>query len=143
MCPSYVSYDRPRLNVFDTPKEKLVEEVKKVSSIFNPEVILQDLMLIGGLGKTMNERRYIALAAELFIRMREEYQEDFMFYLADNRSDHLDLFDTALVSNSQYHELIEAATNGSSGLTKAELDLEKKYAIVILRKNKHLTFCGH
>lgn len=128
VCPSYVSKSQQRLNVINASKEELVEEVKKISSVFNPEVIVQDLILIGGLGKTMEDRRYIALAAELFIRMSEEYQNDFMFYLQEDHSHHSDLFKTALVANSRYHTLIELDKKGSSGLTKAELDLESAYA---------------
>lgn len=131
VCPSYISSNKPRLNVITTSKEKLIEEVKKISSIFNRGVILQDLVLIGGLGKTIEERSFIVLAAELFIRMPKSDREDFLFYLRDSRSHHLDLFNTALVSNAEYHELMKSEKKENWGLTDAELNLERCYAAVI------------
>jgi hypothetical protein len=99
----------------------------KAASLYEQEVIIQDLLLFGREGKTEIERNATVLAAELFVKLDEEASKDFMLHLLSVPF-LLKAFHTSVKANYIYHESLESNREGSSGLSNNELLIEKSLA---------------
>lgn len=125
----YISSVQHRIDVHELSKEK-IQELMKTANVFEQEVILQDLLLAGRKGQTLQQRNMVALAAELFVKAPEETQRDFLMHLVGVKPI-LKTFATAMFANFIFHESIESMKEGSSGLTADQLNTEKAFAITL------------
>ena len=119
-----IPFDPPRLDVAITSHEKIFKEIKKISSIFDRKVILQDLLNLGGRGETLEEKIFISFSAEIFMHVDIKNQREFLFELEDNQKILYELFKKAVISNALFH-----SRHGSHHHTNKELLLERHYAV--------------
>jgi len=129
----YISTKKKRINVKELPKEE-IQKAMQTADVLGQEVILQDLLLAGRKMKTTEQRNMVALAAELYVQAPENTQKDFLMHLVGAK-DIYQIFSSAMLANSIYHQSIESIEKGSSGLSVDQLNKEKALAITLSSPN--------
>ena len=126
----YMSSVQNRINVKALTKEQ-IKIIMASASAFEKEVILQDLLHAGKNAKDKEQRNYIAVAAELFIDLSDDIQRDFLMHLIPVEPK-MKLFAAAMRANMIYHQGMEKANPGSTGLTPNQLTIEASYATTLI-----------
>lgn len=122
--------EEERSEILTMPTEK-IKEVLKGANTFKKQVILQDLVAAGMEGKKIDGKNTAVLAAELFLKVPNEVQQDFFKRIKSNDDQSFcKIFRDAILTNFVYHEAV-----GSKEFSETELKIEKAAA---LNLDKHI-----
>jgi hypothetical protein len=129
----YVSSSNIRINVKELTAEQ-AQEVVKTANMFEQQLILQHLLIAGNKMETTEQRSLVRLAGELYIKMSDDIQKDFLMNLVQVHP-MLKKFAKALYTNHIFHASLESEEEGSSRLSKKQLRKEEALARSFVTQN--------